>query len=557
MRPGLALVREHPEVSVLIAGGGINGVGLFRELALQGVDVLLVERSDFCSGASGAMTRIIHGGLRYLENAEFRLVRESLRERNRLLSNAPHYVKPLPTMIPIFSWTSGIIPAIRNFLGWPAKPADRGAILIETGLELYDLLAGRASPLPRHRFRSRRAALALRPALNPNVIGAATYYDARITHPERLCLELVQDAEAEFSGARALNYVGIQKAAGDAVILRDEVSGETCEVKPRIVVNATGAWIDGTNRGLGRDSRFIGGTKGSHIVLNHPELAEATGGEMIYFANRDGRICIFYAVGGKVIAGSTDIPTVNPEAVCNETEVDYILDAMRLAFPSIRVDRSHIVYRFCGVRPLPRSNALTPGQISRDHSFPVLAPGNGVDFPIYSLVGGKWTTFRALAEKMTDEILRVLKRPRIRSSADLPIGGGRGYPRIAEGSGLPPERLAALLERYGTAADRVAAYLKAGPDAPLSSHSGYSRREIEFIARHERMVHLDDLILRRTLMGILGEITLPLVEELAAVVSPVLEWSQQVAGDEVKRTVELLKRVHGVPQLGLYNEGAG
>jgi glycerol-3-phosphate dehydrogenase len=210
------------------------------------------------------------------------------------------------------------------------------------------------------------------------------------------------------------------------------------------------------------------------------------------------------------------------------------------------VDRSHVVFRFCGVRPLPRSNALTPGQISRDHSFPVLAPGNGVDFPIYSLVGGKWTTFRALAEQVTDEILRVLKRSRICDSADLPIGGGKGYPRMPENTGLPQQRLATLMERYGTGADKVAAYLQACPDAPLSYHSGYSRREIEFIARHEQVVHLDDLILRRTLMGMLGEVNLPLLKELATVISPALEWSQQAAAAEVERTVELLKRVHGV-----------
>jgi glycerol-3-phosphate dehydrogenase len=567
MRPGFALLREHPDVSVLIVGGGINGIGLLRELALQGIDALLVDKSDFCAGTSAAMTRVIHGGLRYLENAEFRLVQESLRERNRLLKNAPHYVKPLPTTIPIFSWTSGMIPAIRNLLGWPAKPGNRGALLIKTGLTLYDWLAGRKSPLPRHRFRSRRAALALRPALNPEVICTATYFDAKITHSERLCLELVQDAETAFPGARALNYVSLQSAAGNAVVLRDDVSGEACEVRPRIVVNATGAWIDFTNHGLGRESRFIGGTKGSHIVLDHPELVAATGDEMIYFVNRDGRICIFYAVGGKIIAGATDVPTENPEAVCDEAEVNYILEAMRLAFPSIRVDRSRVVFRFCGVRPLPRSDALTPGQISRDHSFPVLAPGNGIDFPIYSLVGGKWTTFRALAEQVADEILRVLKRPRICDSADIPIGGGKGFPRMPENSGLPrqrlayaePEhanlnqtmataqrRLATLVERYGTGADKVAAYLQAGPDAPLAGHGGYSRREIEFIARHERVVHLDDLILRRTLMGMLGEVSLPLLEELAAIVSPVLERSQQDAVAEVERTVELLKRVHGV-----------
>ena len=544
-RPEFATLENHPDVTVLIIGGGINGIGLFNELALQGIDVLLVEKTDFCAGTSSAMTRIIHGGLRYLENAEFRLVHEALGERNRLLKNAPHYVKPLPTTIPITSWMSGIIPGIRNLLNWPTKPGNRGALIIKTGLTLYDLLAGK-SPMPRHRFRSRRAAFALRPALNPDVICTATYYDAKITYPERLCLELVQDAEAAFSGAHAATYVRAVSAAGNTVVLRDEVTGETCEVRPKIVVNATGAWIDGTNRDIGRKSQFIGGTKGSHIVLNHPELVAATMNDMIYFVNRDGRICIFYVVDGKIIAGATDIPADDPETVCDENEVDYLLKSLQQAFPSIHVDRSHVVFRFCGVRPLPRSNALTPGQISRDHSFPVLPPGNGIDFPVYSLVGGKWTSFRALAEQTTDAILRVLGRPRLRSSADLPIGGGKDYPRLPEDTGLPQKRLLVLLERYGTIADHVAAYMQAGPDAPLAHHSGYSRREIEYMALYERVVHLDDLIMRRTLIGILGELSLPLLKELAAIVSGILQWPEEKTAAEIERTVQMFKKVYGV-----------
>ena len=544
-RPEFATLENHPDVTVLIIGGGINGIGLFNELALQGIDVLLVEKTDFCAGTSSAMTRIIHGGLRYLENAEFRLVHEALGERNRLLKNAPHYVKPLPTTIPITSWMSGIIPGIRNLLNWPTKPGNRGALIIKTGLTLYDLLAGK-SPMPRHRFRSRRAAFALRPALNPDVICTATYYDAKITYPERLCLELVQDAEAAFSGAHAATYVRAVSAAGNTVVLRDEVTGETCEVRPKIVVNATGAWIDGTNRDIGRKSQFIGGTKGSHIVLDHPELVAATMNDMIYFVNRDGRICIFYVVDGKIIAGATDIPADDPETVCDENEVDYLLKSLQQAFPSIHVDRSHVVFRFCGVRPLPRSNALTPGQISRDHSFPVLPPGNGIDFPVYSLVGGKWTSFRALAEQTTDAILRVLGRPRLRSSADLPIGGGKDYPRLPEDTGLPQKRLLVLLERYGTIADHVAAYMQAGPDAPLAHHSGYSRREIEYMALYERVVHLDDLIMRRTLIGILGELSLPLLKELAAIVSGILQWPEEKTAAEIERTVQMFKKVYGV-----------
>ena len=545
MRAPLSSICEPPDVSVLIVGGGVNGIGLLRELALQGVDVLLVEKGDFCSGTSATMTRVIHGGLRYLENAEFRLVRESLHERNLLLKNAPHCVRPLRTTIPIFTWTSGIWASLRNFLGWPARPGNRGALLIEAGLALYDFLAGR-SPMPKHHFEFKRAVRAHHPSLNPEVICTATYYDAQITYPERLCLEMVEDAEAACPGACAINYASLYSAHGGVVVLRDEVTGETCEVRPRIVVNAAGPWIDGANREMGRESAFIGGTRGSHIILDHPELARAMGGEMIYFVNRDGRICIFYVVQGRIIAGSTDIPTSDPDVVCDEAEVDYILEAMRQAYPAIAVNRSHVVFRICGVRPLPRSSALTPGQISRDHSFPLLPAGHGVDFPIYSLVGGKWTTFRALAEQVADEILRVLGRPRICRTHHVAIGGGKDFPGTVERGVLAEERVAALLERYGSRAARVAAYLQAGPDAPLEHFSAFSRREIEFMALHERVVHLDDIVMRRTLLGLLGHTTLPLLEELASVVAPVLQWTPEEAAAEVRQVVELFKRDHGV-----------
>jgi glycerol-3-phosphate dehydrogenase len=556
----LAAIQQKPEVSVLIVGGGINGAGLFRELALEKVDVLLVEKSDFCSGASSASTRIIHGGLRYLENGEFRLVRESLRERNRLLVNAPHYVKPLPTTIPIFSWTEGLISAPARFLGLKVRPRGRGALLCKIGLSLYDLLAGEHQVLPAHQFKSRHAALAERPQIRRDLVCTATYYDAWISYPERLCLELVLDAEKHSSTARALNYVGLEGANGNQAVLKDEVSGERLEVKPRIVVNASGAWIDFTNRRLGRQTQYIGGTKGSHLVLDHPDLLAATRGQMLYFANADGRICIFYPVYGKVIAGSTDIPVSDPEkAFCEEDEVDYILESVRQVFPTLphSLDRSHIVCRFCGVRPLPRSDSFTPGEISRDHSCEVLPAGNGIDFPVYSLIGGKWTTFRAFGEQVADKILKQLARPRSTSSVGLPIGGGENYPTtaeqksawltsVAERTHLPAERLAALLERYGTRAEDIAHFMSAAPDPPLRWLPEFSRREIQFLASHERIVHLDDLILRRTVMALLGRLSLPLLEELAEVLASELGWSQERTHEEVARTLKLLAGVHGV-----------
>ncbi|MFQ3565744.1 MAG: glycerol-3-phosphate dehydrogenase/oxidase [Aggregatilineales bacterium] len=556
----LSRIRSGAPVDVLIIGGGINGTGLLRELALQGVDVLLAEQGDYGSGCSAASTRIIHGGLRYLENGEFRLVRESLQERERLLRNAPHYVRPLPTTIPIMSWGRGIGHAARKFFGLPSKPGDRGAAVIKAGLELYDLLAGPNRQMPRHRFHLRRAALAERPELNPNIVCAATYYDAKISYAERLCLELVLDASAAHAGASALNYARVTGADGDAVHIQDMLGGEALVVHPSIVVNASGPWIDFTNRALRAETDFIGGTKGAHLVIDHPELHRATGGHMLYFANADGRICIFYPVEDRVIVGSTDLPTDDAESVCSDEETDYLLASVRQVFPSIQLDRSHIVFTFSGVRPLPTMAAITPGQISRDHSAPRTEP-EGVNFPVYSLVGGKWTTFRAFAQQVTDQLLAELGRERRASSIDLPIGGGRDYPRRPEDrdrlleawhvkTGLPREQLARLLERYGTRGREVAAYCASAPDRPLQHVPGYSERELAFIAEHEQVGHLDDLLLRRTLLGLLGRCTVALIEECAATVGPVLGWDAARIRDEIHRTIDLLERRHGMALRG-------
>lgn len=555
----LDAIRAHPEVAVLIVGGGINGAGLFRELALQDIHTLLVDKADFCAGASAASSRLIHGGLRYLENGEFRLVREALGERNLLLRNAAHYVKPLATTIPIFAWTAGMLAALGKFLHRRAKPGNRGVLLIKVGLTLYDLFTYRRRAMPTHRFTARAAALALRPRLNPRIVCTATYYDAWITHPERLCLELVQDAEALSSRASAVNYLGVRRAAGDTVTLRDELSGATLDVKPRVVVNATGAWIDSTNRALRHPTRFIGGTKGSHLVVRHPALFDATRGEMLYYENADGRVCLLFPFHDTVLVGTTDIRADDPEtARCEEDEVDYMLESVRRVFPTIALDRSHIVFRFCGVRPLPRSDASVTGQISRDHSTAVLPPGDGIAFPVYALIGGKWTTFRAFAEQVADQILRALGQPRRARSDALPIGGGRGYPAtdaerrrwlatLREWTGLPHERLATLLDRYGTRAEAVAAFLAEDHDAPLRHHPGYSRREIAFLAARERVVLLDDLVLRRTSLALLDQLGHDLLAELAAIVAAALGWSEEATRGEIERTALLLERDHGVP----------
>jgi len=555
----LERLRREPEVSVLVVGGGINGAGLFRELALQGVDVLLVEKSDFGAGASGASSRMIHGGLRYLEFGEFQLVKESVRERNLLLQNAPHFVRPLPTTITLFSWFSGITTPIKRLLRLGgSRPARRGGLIVKLGLSLYDLYTRRNRILPKHSIVGRKKTFARRPALHPAIVGSARFHDAWISYPERLCLELLLDGEEACERARALNHVSLVGASKETVTLRDETTGEQLGVRPRTVVNATGGWIDLANGRLGHDTRLMGGTKGAHLVLDHPELLEALQGEMVYFENIDGRVAIVLPWLGRPLLGSTDIRIDDPdEARCEEGEVDYMLNALREMFPGLRVDRSQILSRFSGVRPLPSSDASETVGVSRDHRCDVIEPTGGIAFPVFSMIGGKWTTFRGFGEHVADLLLERLGRERRASTEDLAIGGGKGFPsgevelgrwlgEIHDRYGVAAKRARALLDRYGVWAERVAAFCQVEEDRPLRGHRGYTVREIEFILCHERVLHLEDLVLRRTALALLGELTADLFDELLAIMARAREWSDDDTRSEGARTLEILRDRHGI-----------
>lgn len=555
----LDAIRQKPDVSVLIVGGGIVGAGLFRDLALQGVDVLLVDRSDFCSGTSAAPSRMIHGGLRYLEFGEFKLVRESVRERNLLLLNAPHYVRPLPTTIPLVKTWSGLGSVIRRILHLPAgkRAVHRGSVMAKIGLTLYDILGRKYRSMPKHSFASRREALATRPLLNPDTIRTATYYDAWISYPERLCLELLMDGEELCEDAKALSYVSLEGGSGDSVRLRDEPSGEVLEARPAVLVNATGAWIDFANRLLGRETEMIGGTKGAHLVLDNDALLESLNGQMVYYETPDGRVSVALPWLGKPLIGSTDIRVEDPDqARCDQEEIDYMLGAIREAFPKLEIDRSQILSVFSGVRPLGRSGGTTV-TVSRAHQCRVIDPGDGIQFPVYCMVGGKWTPFRAFAQHVTDMLMEHLGRTRRAATEELAIGGGKDYPgtdeasdrwlaALCERTNLDRDRLLVLLERYGTRAEQVAAFCVEGPDGPLRHHDRYTRREIEFIVRRERVIHLDDIVLRRTSIALLGELTADLLGELAQIAAAVLGWSPDQIRREIDRTREILLDRHRI-----------
>lgn len=566
-RSGVASLKAAPHAQVLIIGGGINGVGTFRDLALQGVDVALVERGDYCDGASGASSHMIHGGIRYLENGEFRLVNESVVERNRLLRIAPHYVKPLQTTIPIFSTFSGILNAPLRFLTHRSgKPQERGAVLIKLGLSLYDAFSRKGGTVPRHRFLGRKKALAELPRLRPDLKYTATYFDASVHNPERLTLDVLRDGLAAGGHARATNYVsavGITEDAGAAahdgaaVRLRDELTGEEFDFTADVVVNTTGAWVDATNGSFGAPTRFMGGTKGSHVVLDHAELLQACAGREIFFEHSDGRIVLIYPMGDRVLVGTTDIDAGDDlTPTCTDEEIDYFFDLIHHVFPTIAVDRSSIVYTFSGVRPLPRHDDTAPGFVSRDYRIERAALPGGAGQPVLSLVGGKWTTFRALSEHLADEVLGLLGRTRKVSTGELPIGGGREFPATPEaverwlkahtGGGIDAARAEVLLSRYGTRASQVIEFLRAGEDSLLQSTKELSVRELEWMALHEQVGHAIDILIRRTSLAFRGLVTAELVEEVAGHCATFLGWDARQTRREVERAVGTLADRHRV-----------
>ncbi|MGL6210889.1 MAG: glycerol-3-phosphate dehydrogenase/oxidase [Paracoccaceae bacterium] len=533
---------------VIVVGGGINGIGVFHDLAHQGLRVLLVEMNDFCSGCSAAPSRMIHGGLRYLENGEISLVRESLIERDRLLRNAPHFVRPLPTTVPIDRLASGWANAALSFLGFTGRPRPRGALPIKLGLTLYDAIVGRSRVLARHRFRGKAATRKAWPELRPDVRFSATYHDAWISHPERLGLELIGDAAAGNPEALALNYATVTHEA-KGLILTDGESGLRLDVRARAMVNATGAWIDQSAASMGAklNERLVSGTKGSHLILDNPALMAALNGHMIYFEHSDGRVCIVFPYLGRVLAGSTDLRVDEAGRTgCSDEERDYILGALKALFPNIPVLPQQIVYSYAGIRPLPVSDADFTGRISRGHSVRRL---HG-DVPQIGMVGGKWTTYRAFAEETVDLVVADLGLTRRQTTRDLPIGGGAGYSEGLAGDlvkqfRLTAERAAHLKDLYGSKATAVAAFCTEGDDRPLPGVS-LTEREVLWFIRHEQALYLADVLQRRSPLAICGALSLPLIEATARVMAGECCWSEDRTSAEITRFTSDLAAYHGV-----------
>jgi glycerol-3-phosphate dehydrogenase len=544
-------LQEKPEMDILIVGGGINGAGAFLDMAVNGLRVLLIDRGDFCSGASATSSHMAHGGIRYLENGEFRLVREAVAERNRMIRNAPHMVKPLPTVIPMFKLFSGFLNAPLKFMNLLDKPSERGAAVIKIGLILYDSFTGKNRTVPAHQFFGKKETFKRYPRLNKDVRYTAEYYDGLMLSPERLNTEIILDAEKAGEAAMALNYASFDSVDGDTVLLNDYVGEQILRVKPKMIVNAAGPWIDDVNNRMGKQTNYIGGTKGSHIIVKNPELKKAIGNKEFFFENKDGRIVLLLPFFDKVIIGTSDLPIDDPDgAVCTPEEEAYFIDLVKRVFPEIPILPEQIVFRFSGVRPLDYQHAKTNGQITKDHTIKEDLLGN---IPVLKLIGGKWTSYRAFGEQTGDKALDYLSQHRKGTTEEMKIGGGRDYPPTDlaiqaylddfSTKGFEKGIVETLFERYGSTINEI---IGTGTIEFLKSNPLITVNEINFLARTEKVVHLDDLLLRRTSLGWLGLIDEDCLREISMLVGAVLGWSTDKKQNEIERVKALFLKNHGV-----------
>lgn len=422
------------DTPVLILGAGINGAALARELTLNGVSVLVVDIADLASGATAYSSRLIHGGLRYLEYGEFDLVRESLAERARLLRLAPQFVRPLRLFIPVRRRLGGLGPTLRRFVHLETKAdrkrhVERGLWLVRMGLRMYDAYA-RDPSLPRYAVF--RANAPDTPKTDDDRYRwECAYWDAQIRYPERFTVALFQDARmaAAETGATFELFTYHQVRVVGARVVIESSAGAKKSFTPRAVVNATGAWVDLSLQRLHFPSRqLMGGTKGSHLYTHHAGLREALGGAGLYAEAADGRPVFVLPFGDGTLIGTTDerFEGDPATAMASAAERQYLLETVNTLVPSAKLTDADIAFHYSGVRPLPAVHSSRTAAITRRHW---LEEHDGAPWPLYSVIGGKLTTCRSLAEEATATILKKLALHRRTSSADRLIPGAEGYPR--------------------------------------------------------------------------------------------------------------------------------
>lgn len=523
----------------IIIGAGINGAGIARDAAMRGLKVLLLDKNDLASGTTSWSTRLIHGGLRYLEHGELGLVRESLRERERLFRLAPHLVKPLPLLIPIY------------------EAARRGPLMIRAGMVAYDLLSFDKS-LARHRMLSRDEALRRAPGLSAEGLrGAALYYDAQVEYAERLVLENALHARAH--GAHVLTYARVERFILEGRSVRgvefaDTLTGETYTARARVVINVAGPWVDELLAHLGAPApRLIGGTKGSHLVVKSFPGAPA---DAIYAeASADGRPFFIIPWNELYLIGTTDLRYEGDlnRVEANEPEIDYLLRETNHIISSANLTRADIAYTYSGVRPLAYSDDRAERGITRRHFIHDHAPDlEG----LLSIVGGKLTTYRNLAEQVVNLLFSKLGRkavPCLTAQTPLPGAVGEGLKdfktfsdRFSKNSALPAAVNERLLGIYGTRAQLVLelAATDTSLAAPFDAETGAIGAEVLMAFQHEMARTLADCLLRRTMVGLNALAGIGADESVARLACKYLDWTEERAAREVAAYREYIERFH-------------
>ena len=555
---------ENYPFDLIVVGAGINGAGIARDAAMRGLKVLLLDKGDISDGTTQWSTRLIHGGLRYLEYYEVHLVRESLAEREKLLHIAPHLVKPLRFVVPIY------------------ERSKRGPGMIRLGMIGYDVLSFDKS-VPNHKMLSRQEALEQYPGLNPEgLLGAATYYDGQVEYAERIAVENAVSAREH--GATVITYAevkrllfeesgngGLPRTSG--VEFEDRLGGGNYTAMAPVTVNVAGPWVDRVLSGAGsfgiddapegetgdRD-QMIGGTKGSHIIVDPFPGAPR---DAIYVeARTDGRPYFIVPWNGRYLIGTTDFRYKEDldYVSADDDEIDYLIDETNAVIPQANLTRESVLFTYSGVRPLPfkpegSESSITRAHVVYDHATGGSAAGGRLTVEgagpkvegLVSIVGGKLTTYRNLARQTVDVAYRKLGREAPPSRTDkVPLPGG-AVPDFAAfaadfkaTSGLTDELAERLLKLYGARAPGVLEM--AGDEASLrlslspapAVETGVIGAEILYAFRREMAQTLADALLRRTMVGLGPKVGLDVDEAAAQVAVRYLGWTEERADREVE-----------------------
>jgi len=552
---GAVLTRLATErFDVLVIGGGVTGAGTALDAASRGLRVALVEARDLASGTSSRSSKLIHGGLRYLEQFDFKLVYEALRERDLLVSKlAPHLVKPVSFLYPLYK-----------------KVVERP--YVGAGLVLYDSMEGTRRPVPRHRHLSARGALKRAPALSPDrLAGAMLYYDAQVDDARHtLTVARTAAAHSAVIGTR-LSVVGLLRSAErvTGARVRDEESGRILEVSAEAVVICAGVWTDLVHELAGVQAGYkVRMSKGVHIVVPRAAVDADTG--MILRTEKS--VLFFIPWGEHWIVGTTDTDFAGDRAepVATEEDIEYILAAANrvLARPLIRAD---VIGVYAGLRPLvdaPAGNGAKPNggkpttKLSREHVVDTPVPG------LASIAGGKFTTYRLMARDVVDAAVADFDREVPGSVTEqVPLLGADGLAavqpavgRLAEDYGVPRAAVEHLLGRYGTLAAEVLELVKgdAALGRPLATGHPYLRAEVAYAVSHEGALHVEDVLMRRTRLFIeSADSGAAVAAEVAALMGRPLGWSRRRRAAETRRYLDLVEAertrpaVDSVPAPGL------